>query len=348
MKKLFGLLAVLFAFALPAERAQSIEDVRAAVVSQVLGGYQAAERPADNVFAKHVRGVHKQRVTAVAPGTGLNYAPVNQASGGDIALVWDGSNLLPRNEHTAIWRYKPAANTGFYAVAWHSPNTGTWDGGLYSWGTHPYPASNGAVNSDGARLNGTGSVGTVHYWEQAGLGIASDFLTTPGGSAGLLVVKDQWYVQVRKCRIIVGGGNNGLHQHVFIPDLLGNPSFVIDQWFYDTNSGSIPVSGVYPGPAGSTPAFYIGASDWTASGSTNEETVCGIVRGIQLYNAYLSDTDHALEAANITSNTPVTAAGIAAKWYMNQNPTPSDVTDKSGAGHNPTWRNANRPTLWNE
>lgn len=277
--------------------------------------------------------------------TALSF-PSNGVSGGDIRLVWDGANLLPREEHTAIWRYNPVQQSGFYAVAWHSVNTGSWDGGEYSWGTHPYPDANGTVDAGGRRQNGTGSVGAVHYWEQAGLGIADDFLTSPGGTNGLLVVKDHWYVQVRKVRIVPSGADSGLMEHIFIPDLIGNPSFVIRQFFYSLNDNPpIAEVGVYPGPAGSTPAFYFGASDWTASGTANDETPSGKLRGIQLYDAWLADADVALEAAN-TSNTPVTVAGIANVWYMNQNPTPTDVTDKSGAGHNPTWANANRPTEW--
>lgn len=277
---------------------------------------------------------------------GLTF-PSNGVSGGDIRLLWNGANLLPRNEHTAIWRYNPVQQTGFYAVAWHSVNTGTWDGGEYSWGTHPYPDATGSVDAGGRRENGTGSSGTVHYWEQAGLGIADDFLASPGGSAGTLVVKDRWYVQVRKVRVVSGGPNDGLVEHIFIPDLLGNPSFVIQQWFYTLNDNPpIAVSGDLPGPAGSTPAFYFGASDWTASGTANDETPSGKLRGLQLYDAWLDDADVALEAANQYSNSPVTANGIANVWYFNQDPIPSDVTDKSGAGHNPTWANANRPSQW--
>ena len=50
--------------------------------------------------------------------------------------------------------------------------------------------------------------------------------------------------------------------------------------------------------------------------------------------------------ANSTTNTPVTSAGMTSKWYSNLDPTPADVSDKSGAGHSPTWDNANRPTRW--
>ena len=59
----------------------------------------------------------------------------------------------------------------------------------------------------------------------------------------------------------------------------------------------------------------------------------------------MSITDIAAEAAS-EQDLPVTAAGTASRWYSNINPTPSDVSDKSGAGHSPTWDNANRPGLY--
>lgn len=275
---------------------------------------------------------------------GLTF-PSNGVAGGDIRLLWNGANLLPRNEHTAIWRYNPVQQNSYYAVAWHSPNTGAWDYGIYSWGTHPYPVTSSAVKPTGASQKAGGEGGPVQYWEQAGLGIADDFLTSPGGSAGTLVVKDRWYVQVRKCRIVPSGADAGYMEHIFYPDLIGNPSLVIRQLYYDINSGSIPIMGVYPSNPGANPAFYFGASDWTGNGSSNDETPSGKLRGIQLYDAWLDDADIALEAAN-TSNSPVTVAGIANVWYFNQDPIPSDVTDKSGSGHNPTWANANRPSQW--
>jgi hypothetical protein len=31
---------------------------------------------------------------------------------------------------------------------------------------------------------------------------------------------------------------------------------------------------------------------------------------------------------------------------MNQNPTPTNIADMSGKGHDFAWLNSNRPTLW--
>jgi hypothetical protein len=66
------------------------------------------------------------------------------------------------------------------------------------------------------------------------------------------------------------------------------------------------------------------------------------LRGIQIYSTNLSVADIQSEV-----NAPLsTTAGAANIWYINLNPTPSDISDKSGRGHNPSWVGAERPTLW--
>lgn len=258
-----------------------------------------------------------------------------------IQLYWNGANLLPREEHTAIWRYNPHQQNGYYAVFWHAPNTGSWDFGQYSFGTHPYPANDCSVDANGQATNLNAGSAT-HCWEEAGLanGVQGsnpgDYLNSVGGGTGVTVVKDKWYVQIRRVRLMTSGPHTGEYEHRFIPDFENNPSFEIIQ--YVSFIGA---------PAGGNPASYFGVSDWSTNGSGgSEETLAGKLRGIQMYDAYLSDADAAVEAANQFSNTPQTAAGLANVWYMNQDPTVADVTDKSGAGHNPSWTGSNRPTDW--
>ena len=41
-----------------------------------------------------------------------------------------------------------------------------------------------------------------------------------------------------------------------------------------------------------------------------------------------------------------TTAGVATIWYLNVNPAPTDITDKSGQGHNPTWVGSERQGLY--
>ena len=43
-----------------------------------------------------------------------------------------------------------------------------------------------------------------------------------------------------------------------------------------------------------------------------------------------------------------TPAGSASIWYLNLDPTPTDISDKSGRGNNPDWVGTGRPGLWSE
>ena len=49
------------------------------------------------------------------------------------------------------------------------------------------------------------------------------------------------------------------------------------------------------------------------------------------------------------ANSPLsTAAGQASIWYLNTNPTPNDISDKSGKGHHPVWVGSKRPGLYTD
>jgi hypothetical protein len=247
----------------------------------------------------------------------------------NIRLVWNGSNLLPRAAHTAIFRYNPHPQEGYYAVFWHAPNDGSFSSVPYYFGTHPYPATDCQVNGSGAAQSGS-STSTDHCWESAG---PADRLATDGTNPGYTVVKNTWYVQARRVRL--GGACGGAeYEHTYFLDLVNNPTRKIQHC-----QASL-------GSAGGSPAFYMGSSDWTSSGDFNGETLGGKIRGLQFYSAGLSDADILTEAANQYTNTPQTASGISNVWYMNQDPTVADVTDKSGAGHSPSWATSVRPVDW--
>jgi hypothetical protein len=55
----------------------------------------------------------------------------------------------------------------------------------------------------------------------------------------------------------------------------------------------------------------------------------GIIRGFQFYDTLLTTGNVASELA--------TPGSIRTPWYLNLNPTPSDVTDKSGNAHHGSW-----------
>jgi hypothetical protein len=241
--------------------------------------------------------------------------------------------LLPRATHTAIWKARYVQQSGYYAVAWHSQIIAdTWPASLYEFGTHPYPASNSAVNSEGQSLSGSGGAGTVHYYEIAGLG-ASDFLASPGGTAVLVVKDGGWITQARTSEIA-----GSVLRHKFWPNV------AIPNKFIQQDVSLASFNAITP----TNPAFQFGGSPWRSnhpSATMNDETSGGVLRGFKLFNTALSISDIAVEAADET-NTPQTAAGTASVWYMNVNPTPSDVTDKSGKGHHPSWVGSARPSLW--
>jgi hypothetical protein len=68
----------------------------------------------------------------------------------------------------------------------------------------------------------------------------------------------------------------------------------------------------------------------------------GVLRGFQIYSSLLPLPDVQGEIAQPLSTT----AGAAAIWYLNLDPTPSDISDKSGRGHHPAWVGPLRPDLW--
>jgi hypothetical protein len=85
-------------------------------------------------------------------------------------------------------------------------------------------------------------------------------------------------------------------------------------------------------------ALSFGDAPW----ALGNERLSGILRGIQLYSSALPLNDIVTEANNPLS----TSSGAASIWYLNLNPTPSDIADKSGKGHHPSWASSARPGLW--
>lgn len=209
---------------------------------------------------------------------------------------------------TYVWKYKPRQQPGYYVTFWWSNNGNfLWDGGSSNtyYGAHPYP-----------RGGGTGT--QLHDWELAGMSAGSDWTNTLAGTPHALVT-DRWYTQA--LRIIDNG--DGTHRARFYIDLPSTANAdVIDvtapSWFGTVNPPS--------------PAITFGDSPWYAD--FQHERLSGVLRGIKIFNRGLSESDTISEAA---ADGLVTAQGLANVWYMNVNPTPSDISDKSGKGHHPAW-----------
>lgn len=283
-------------------------------------------------MAKHLWGVSKPAAEAV---TGLTF-PANGTDGSDIRLQLSGANLVTRYPYTYIWKSNYTQQAGYYANTWQC-NDGAFEGGnTYTAGMHPFPC-NGAFNGSNEATGGTGDSGTVHYYEiAASQGLAVDYIGNVLG-ASMLVTKGVWVTQARQSFIQSGGPNDGMICNRYWPNI-SNPTAYIET-FGSLDDYTVP----------SSPVFIIcGCSPWranTPSSGQNDETPCGSHRFFKMFDAALTISDIATEAA-YEGNSAVTAAGIASVWYMNINPTPTDVTDKSGEGHNPGWATANRPTLY--
>ena len=88
------------------------------------------------------------------------------------------------------------------------------------------------------------------------------------------------------------------------------------------------------------PALTFGDAPW----QPGRELLSGILRGIQIYSDLLT-TGEMLSEASVPFST---TAGTNNIWYLNMNPTPTDISDKSGQGHNPVWVGGLRPTLYSD
>lgn len=268
----------------------------------------------------------------IEPVTGLIY-PSNGAASSAIRIVFTGANLPSRTLKTVLWEAKYVQHTGYYAWAWDSWGDNAWHSGTYESGCHPFPCD-GAFNGSGAATGATGGSGTVHYYEIAGAGDAADWIATPSGSS-YSVTKGVWVRQGFTDEVVNVSGTNYIRRSFYVD--LSDTSKVIVRDQVQSALGSP-----------SSPIFALGSSEWRddigGSGITDEAS-SGTFRKILINSAKLS-TANMVSVLACESNSAVLALGLSNMHYLNMNPTPSDVTDKSGAGHNPSWANGNRPTLY--
>lgn len=219
---------------------------------------------------------------------------------------------------TYLWKFKPRQQNGYYATIWWSNNGNfTWNNGSSDsyYGAHPYPRGGGAST-------------TAHDWELAGMDYGTDTIITKSGNAHALVV-DRWYSQA----LVISSNGDGTHTARFYIDLPSTQAADIIEFKAPAKFG------VNTPPA---PALTFGDSPWFAS--YQHERLSGVLRGLKIFATTLSQADMLSEAA---SDSLATSAGRSRVWYANPNPTPDDIKDKSGAGHDPSWADSlNRARLW--
>jgi plastocyanin len=211
---------------------------------------------------------------------------------------------------TYIWKAYPRQQHGYYTTFFWG-NDGQFQPSHIYYGFHPFPDPH-----DGC---------LAHFWEIAGDG-GNDYI-------GDHVAYNTWYTQV--ARVWINDDGTKMLQYYW--------NWPNEQ---DLIAHTVSSSGDNTNPA--NPALTWGDAPWPSASGTcggggqGEEVYDGIIRGIQIYSNRLSLTNIRSEINHPLS----TAAGSSYIWYLNVNPTPSDISDKSGKNHNPTWVGSERPTLY--
>lgn len=213
---------------------------------------------------------------------------------------------------TYIWRAYPRRQAGYYTAFFWGNDDGQENINTFLWaGSYDADSYYGAhPYPDG------GSAATTHKWEIS---------VSQADYVNGVVVYDRWYTQALR----VWADASGKKHHEFYWDLPNTDAahMVSRTTNADWGNRMPPV-----------PALTWGDAPW----APGREVWNGVLRGIQIYSANLSVPEILSEVSAPLS----TGNGASNIWYLNLNPTPADIADKSGAGHNPAWVGAERPTLW--
>jgi hypothetical protein len=214
---------------------------------------------------------------------------------------------------TYIWRALPRQQDGFYTAFFWGNDDGQENINTFLW--KPGTPINTADTYYGAHPypRNNLSTGTVHDWE-----IATEQNDWLNGE----VMKGQWYTQV----FVAYADGTGKHHTFYWNWPNTDPASLVERTAPTTYGELDPP----------VPALTWGDAPW----APGEEVWSGILRGFQFYDAALSEAQIAMEIAN---------PGSAQRpWYLNLDPTPTDITDKSGNGHDPEWVGNERPGLWSQ
>ena len=254
-------------------------------------------------------------VTVTQPSgllTGLDFpGNVNFPSPSPSAiLTWNqarsGAAPMPAYPATYIWRAYPRPNNNFFQSYWTFLFYARYE---TTWTQGEVPPK----TYYGLHPWPDRETDMEHKWEISAFG---DDRTATSGAQGVPVVYNQWYQQVATAELI--GGNEVYTYYFNWP----NTTTDVIQWTH-AKAGT-----------NTDPAIIIGDAPW----NQGKEIPNAILRGYQFYDAVLTPAQIAQEIASPGS--------VRTPWYLNLNPTPGDVSDKSGNGHNPAWVGPVRPGVW--
>lgn len=212
---------------------------------------------------------------------------------------------------TYLWRAYPRRQSGYYTAFFWGNDDGRGDLRTFLWTKHKDADSYYGAHP----YPQPAPAGTNHRWE-----VAVDRDDVLGGELRY----DRWFTQALRVWANPRGKHHEFYWDLPLTDAAHRVSFTAcPSW----GNASPPV-----------PALTWGDAPW----APGNEVWNGILSGIQIYSSCLSLNDILTEAVIPRS----TGAGVASLWYENLNPSPDDISDKSGRGHHPEWVGAERPRLW--
>lgn len=286
-------------------------------------------------------GLEKVLAAQPCPPTLGGTLPVNcPAPAGQSGLDFPGNQIALADGDDCRFRWQNPQNSGFdwlnTTIMWRvlvreqtdAPGNGTQSRGYMSlifWGSddgnggfknwRPESFVNGA-NAWGFHPypDGPNTTLNAHRWEIA------DGSDTLGDS----VVYDRWYTQVIR---ITGSPNNPKVLEYFYDFDRDPGKKIVRNWDAGKGNG-LPQN----------PVLTCGGAPW----EPDNEIFSGIVRGYQMYSTSLSDAEIIAELASPRS----TSTGQNSIWYLNLDPTPADISDKSGNNNNPSWYGPLRPGVY--
>jgi hypothetical protein len=215
-------------------------------------------------------------------------------------------NGLPIYDATYIWRVKPRSKNGYFTTFFWGNDGNFW------WDSGAPNTYYGAHPYPQPPPNGGNQL-----WEIAV--DAGDYVSPP-----IPIAWETWHTQALR----VWADSSGKHHEFYVSLPNTSASATI----------SVNINANYGNKLPPSPALTFGDAPW----APGNEVLNGVLRGIQIYSGKLSVAEVLSEAS-----TPLSTANGASKiWYLNMNPTPTDISDKSGKGHHPSWVGSERPALY--
>lgn len=235
---------------------------------------------------------------------------------------------------TYLWRALPRRQRGYYTAFFWGNDDGKGTLDTFFWasaqgsGQNPAPVGKGRLETS---RWGPGRIADSYYG-------AHPYPNVPPDGE-----QHQWEISADREDAVNGAVNYGSwHTQAFTAwsDWFGkHHEFLWDLPHVDAcHKVAFSVDRGYGERPPPSPTLTWGDAPW----APGKEVWSGVLRGIQIYSTRLSIEEIVAELERPIS----TAAGARHVWYLNLDPTPEDIADKSGRGNHPEWVGPERPTLW--